>query len=289
MIALWILGELDTVVNFIAKQSISRLMDSNPKAVKDQLISNCANILACYRKNCASPSSMGQLILPECLKLLPLYTNCLIKSDVLSGGTDVGWVNRLPEMRFINVTHLVPLSLFPLHRCDDRAFLMNAVSSMDVASTVVYFYPRLFAIHDVSTSETGLPNQIRCSIEKIRDDGVYLLENGLYLFMYIGLAVDPSWVSCKIRLCSNLNHNCYNESCMALGPRGVWCSVAPANQSRSKSTWGEKQSSVQTSERHRGNHPIPAIPTHAIGGGASTWKVGHPVPSLSLRGSEWQW
>ena len=58
----------------------------------------------------------GQLILPECMKLLPLYTNCLLKSDAISGGTDLG--------------------------CDDRAFAMSAVSSMDVASSVVYFYPR---------------------------------------------------------------------------------------------------------------------------------------------------
>ena len=83
-------GELDTIVNFTAKQSISRLMETTPKAVKDHLISNCANILACYRKNCATPSSAGQLILPECMKLLPLYTNCLVKSDALSGGSDVG-------------------------------------------------------------------------------------------------------------------------------------------------------------------------------------------------------
>ena len=78
------------MVNFIAKQSISRLMDTNPKTVKENLINNCAHVLACYRKNCASPSSAGQLILPECMKLLPLYTNCLIKSDALSGGPDVG-------------------------------------------------------------------------------------------------------------------------------------------------------------------------------------------------------
>jgi hypothetical protein len=26
--------------------------------------------------------------------------------------------------------------------CDDRAFAMSAVGSMDVASSVVYFYPR---------------------------------------------------------------------------------------------------------------------------------------------------
>merc|ERR1719500_2532503 len=160
--------ELDTVVNFVAKQSISRLMESNPKTVKEHLITNCANILACYRKNCASPSSAGQLILPECMKLLPLYTNCLLKSDALAGGADVG--------------------------CDDRAFMMSTVSSMDVNSSSVYFYPRLFPIHDLNTSEEGLPDQIRCSIDKIQENGVYLLENGIYVFMYITLAADPNWI-----------------------------------------------------------------------------------------------
>ena len=27
-----------------------------------------------------------KLILPECMKLLPLYVNCIIKNDALSGG-----------------------------------------------------------------------------------------------------------------------------------------------------------------------------------------------------------
>merc|ERR1719340_93117 len=158
--------ELDTLVNFTAKQSISRQMETNPKSVKEYLINNCAQILACYRKNCASPSSAGQLILPECMKLLPLYTNCLLKSDAISGGADVG--------------------------CDDRAFLMSAVSSMDVDTTVAFFYPRLFPIHNLHGDE--MPKPMRCTIEKITDDGVYLLENGLYLFMYIGLAADPTWI-----------------------------------------------------------------------------------------------
>lgn len=155
-------------MNFTGKQSIHKLMESNPKTVKETLINNCANILACYRKNCASPSSAGQLILPECMKLLPLYTNCLIKSDALAGGADVG--------------------------CDDRAFLMNAISSMDVKSSVGFFYPRLIPIHDLSPEERGVPVPIRCTIEKIRDDGVYILENGIYMFMYIGLACDPKWI-----------------------------------------------------------------------------------------------
>ena len=46
--------------------------------------------------------------------------------------------------------------------CDERAFLMNAVSSMDVLSTVVYFYPRLIPLHELSTSEPHVtPNPIR--------------------------------------------------------------------------------------------------------------------------------
>ena len=124
---LYFSGELDTIVNFMAKHSISKLMETNPKTVKENLINNCAQILACYRKNCASPSSAGQLILPECMKLLPLYTNCLLKSDAISGGADVG--------------------------CDDRAFLMSAVSSMDVGTSVTFFYPRLFPIHNLQDNE----------------------------------------------------------------------------------------------------------------------------------------
>jgi len=160
--------DLDTMVNFFAKQNISKLMDSNPKAVRESLMQQCAQILACYRKNCASPSSAGQLILPECMKLLPLYTNCLLKSDAIAGGSDLG--------------------------CDDRAFAMSCVSSMDVASSVAYFYPRLIPLHDLNPEETDVPPQIRCTVDKLRDDGVYLLENGLHMLLYVGLAVNPAWI-----------------------------------------------------------------------------------------------
>ncbi len=37
-----------------------RLIETNPKAVREGLMQQCAQILACYRKNCASPSSAGE-------------------------------------------------------------------------------------------------------------------------------------------------------------------------------------------------------------------------------------
>lgn len=101
------------------------------------------------RKHCASPSSAGQLILPECMKLLPLYVNCLLKSDALSGGSDM--------------------------TVDERSFVMQACMTMDVPTSVYFFYPRLIPIHILDGSSHDIPNPIRCSIEKMSDQGVYIL------------------------------------------------------------------------------------------------------------------
>lgn len=157
--------DLDTIVNFFAKQSVWKLMENNPKLVKDAIVNRAAQMLANYRKNCANPSSAGQLILPECMKLLPLYVNCLLKNDAISGGSDI--------------------------TLDDRSFLMQVVMTMDVPTSVNYFYPRLLPIHEMKLNENGemvVPGSIRCSIAKFTDQGVYILENGIHMFMWIGLA-----------------------------------------------------------------------------------------------------
>lgn len=143
--------ELDTVINYLSKQAVYKLLDNNPKAVKDSIVNRAAQILATYRKNCASPSSAGQLILPECMKLLPLYVNCLLKSDALAGGSEM--------------------------TIDDRSFAMQAVMHMDVFTSVYHFYPRLIPLHELDTSKdpVAIPPSIRCSVEKMSDHGVYLL------------------------------------------------------------------------------------------------------------------
>lgn len=53
------------------------------KSIRENFTHQCAVILSCYRKHCSSQSPAGQLILPESLKLLPMYANCLLKSDAL--------------------------------------------------------------------------------------------------------------------------------------------------------------------------------------------------------------
>lgn len=78
--------ELDTLVNYMAKLACRSVTVSTPKSIRDNLIQQISNILATYRKNCTNSPAKGQFILPETLKLLPVFSNSLLKSDAIFGG-----------------------------------------------------------------------------------------------------------------------------------------------------------------------------------------------------------
>jgi protein transport protein SEC24 len=52
---------------------------------------------------------------------------------------------------------------------------MQAVTIMDIPSSVVFFYPRLIPLHDIDVHSAELPSPIRCTSDKMLDVGVYLL------------------------------------------------------------------------------------------------------------------
>jgi hypothetical protein len=78
--------------------AIRNTLNKSPRETREHIMTEVANVLACYRKNCASPSSAGQLILPECMKLLPLYGNCVVKSDGIQGG--------MSDLMFLNTAEI---------------------------------------------------------------------------------------------------------------------------------------------------------------------------------------
>ena len=124
---------------------------------------------------------------PTTLQLLPLYAMSLQKSLVLRGGNEV--------------------------RIDERAYFHNLVQNIDIDEGKVFIYPRMFSIHDM-TEDSGLPcdnADIDCptagpfrvrlpallnlSSERLVSDGMFLLENGYEMFMWIGRTVNPAIIS----------------------------------------------------------------------------------------------
>lgn len=160
--------DLDVIVLYYAKRAMVRCLEASPKAVKEEIEQRSAQTLACYRKHCTSPTSAGQLILPECMKLMPLYVSCLIKNDAIAGGSDM--------------------------TCDDRSFAMHFVLVMDLPMSVSFFYPRLVPLHDVDETATGVPQAIRTTAEKLAEDGAYVLENGVWMFVWLGYSLNADWM-----------------------------------------------------------------------------------------------
>ncbi|KAL8502130.1 hypothetical protein ACS0TY_021301 [Phlomoides rotata] len=68
------IDELGPYINGRELVAASEIPSAPLVQVRDQATNVCINILYSYRIFCATVSSSGQLILPEALKLLPLYT-----------------------------------------------------------------------------------------------------------------------------------------------------------------------------------------------------------------------
>ena len=60
-IYLQLCAELRSWNYFLLHPAIREVYTSTPKAIRENLMNQCAQILACYRRNCASPSSAGQV------------------------------------------------------------------------------------------------------------------------------------------------------------------------------------------------------------------------------------
>jgi protein transport protein SEC24 len=81
-------ADLETVVQTMATKAQTRLPSSSIFKLREELEGQCIAILTAYRRHCAVRSSgEGQLILPESLKLLPLYTCMYMKSVQLAART----------------------------------------------------------------------------------------------------------------------------------------------------------------------------------------------------------
>ena len=149
-------ADLDAIYSFLAKRAVSRMMKHTLNHVREAMITESVNMLYAYRKYCSTSASAVQLILPESLKLLPLYILSLIKS---------------PALRSQGI------------KSDERVVWMSAVMAFNPRDQVLLSCNRLYKLdegHDVivdSTSNSSdIPGTLFLSTEQLDPDGIFLLE-----------------------------------------------------------------------------------------------------------------
>ncbi len=169
MASLYRFADLDAIVGVVLRQVAHGATGQTLQQLRESVASSCVNILHTYRRACASSTSSGQLILPEALKLLPLYALALTKGPILRAGTDV--------------------------RADERSALLASATRMPVVASVGFVYPRLFSVRELLEGETdALPSTRPLSHDKFEPDDAYLLDDSRALYLYFGAAAPADLV-----------------------------------------------------------------------------------------------
>eukprot|EP00052_Salpingoeca_macrocollata_P001715 m.27111 g.27111 ORF g.27111 m.27111 type:complete len:849 (-) comp11617_c0_seq1:48-2594(-) len=161
-------SDMDALLTATCKMAVTEGLTTPLAALRQRLGETCVATLACYRNHCTAPGTpAGQLILPECLKLLPLYTSCMLRSPALRPGADTG--------------------------SDERTAHMYRIRGMGPVEIMHYLYPMLYAVHEFE-GEEEIPVPVRPSYLRLKEHGAYILENGQEMVLWVGRLCPPSWI-----------------------------------------------------------------------------------------------
>ena len=186
--------DVDCAVNIISKQAIDIAQKTGIETARRRVHENTADILrAAKHGNVTGGQFAGQYGVPRqsapaaevpaTLNFLPLYSMSLMKNVTLRGGAEI--------------------------RLDERAFFHMLLQNMNVEDSILFIYPRMFSIHDMPDDvgipcdnadedtkvagpfNTRLPGTCNLTSENLSPEGVFLMETGSDLFMWIGSQANP--------------------------------------------------------------------------------------------------
>lgn len=166
--------DLEAVMAASAKLTVQTIL--NPfselsiRNILKQLVDGCVNVLWSYRKTCAPNSKRGQLILPETLKLMPLYTLSYLKHP----------------------------SLAPTASIDERVAFLRFLAISPASVTLTCMYPNLYDITSNLDYNIGFldnrgyfnwPVWKPLTNTSLRSDEVYVMNTGRQIYVCIGTNV----------------------------------------------------------------------------------------------------
>ena len=199
-----LIGSVDTLAtcNLLLKQAVDISLKTSIDNARMRIQQACVDIVRSAKggdKRVVSGYTVPQgpqagesdeKPLPDNLQLLPLYSLAMMKNVAFRGGTDV--------------------------HPDERVQAHHYINQMWVTMSKHFVYPRLFSLQDMDpdaglpAEENGddeeteekvagrnrilLPRVVSLSIDGLSSDGIYLLDNGIDMFLWVGRSSDPGYV-----------------------------------------------------------------------------------------------
>lgn len=171
-------ADIDTINSLMLKMSSNLVFEEPLNVVRDIWHTNVIKVLVAHRKSSGN-RDFNRILVPEKLRLMPLYCNSSMK---------------LPALTLSDV----PIDL--------RISSIHQILSMPTYQIRLLIYPKIYKMHDIieqshnpgTYNEQGLlilPTVVGCSIDFIKSDGIYIINNGLHLTICIGKDVNPALIS----------------------------------------------------------------------------------------------
>jgi len=216
-------ADLDAQITYLARRVAAALPSSNTLASCREVVNGgVVATLAAYRKYCAAGSSAVQLILPEALKLLPLYALALLKGPGLRDGARlderalwVSQINSLPPARLAPLLYPRLISLQPLLSSVAAAFAqrmerhgggggkggggvggstttkMNMNVNVNITALTSEVMEEMCGKDSLLNSAAAYEGLTLCG-EQLQTGGLFLLENGMDAYLYFTPSAPPA-------------------------------------------------------------------------------------------------
>ncbi|KAF9131018.1 COPII subunit [Mortierella sp. 14UC] len=162
------------IATLLACKGVERGMNAKLDDARDALTNKVVDILGVYKTHMTASSSGATPNLQICdnLKLLPLLTLGMLKHVGLRGGS------QIPS--------------------DLRSYAMHLLSTLPSQSLIPFIHPRFYSLHDmpehcgtIGAQGIEMPQAMNLSSERLSRSGLFMLEDGQNIFLWIGRDAVP--------------------------------------------------------------------------------------------------
>ncbi|CAH1098646.1 unnamed protein product [Psylliodes chrysocephalus] len=120
------------IIGLLSKMAVDRSMQSSLADAREAFINVAIDILSSYKVSLNLGSPVTGLLVPNCLKLLPLYISALLKHTAFRTGTSTRLDDRVMKMIEMKTKPLYMLmqdiypDLYPIHQLENQEVIMNS-------------------------------------------------------------------------------------------------------------------------------------------------------------------
>jgi protein transport protein SEC24 len=161
------------IASFLTNKAVEKAMTSSLDDARNLVTNALGAMLTVYKNQVTSSAgASAQLAVPDNLKLLPLLLCGLVKHVGLREGVSIP-----PDL---------------------RSYALCLLSTLPTQSLVAYIHPRFYSIHNmppeagtIGSNGVILPPSMNLTSERLERHGLFLLEDGQNMFLWVGHEAVP--------------------------------------------------------------------------------------------------